>query len=105
MQLSVLIPIRADLRDSDTSLTTSPPPEPVQNVRVTSVRAGHRLAGAPRRNRTGDPILAMEPPGTAVRTAVSPGDNRPSRLNLSVFLRRRYAFTYQTDREWTSSGL
>jgi hypothetical protein len=26
--------------------------------------------GAPRRNRTGDPILTMEPPGTAVRNAV-----------------------------------
>jgi hypothetical protein len=33
--------------------------------------------GAPRRNRTGDPILTMEPPGTAVRTAVSPGHVRP----------------------------
>jgi hypothetical protein len=27
---------------------------------------------SPRRNRTGDPILTMEPPGTAVRNAVSP---------------------------------
>ena len=32
---------------------------------------------APRRNRTGDPILTMEPPGTAVRTALSPGHARP----------------------------
>ena len=31
----------------------------------------------PRRNRTGDPIPTMEPPGTAVRTAVSPGPARP----------------------------
>ncbi len=33
--------------------------------------------GAPRRNRTGDPILTMEPPGTAVRTAVLPGHAGP----------------------------
>ena len=31
----------------------------------------------PRRNRTGDPVLTMEPPGTAVRTAVSPAHARP----------------------------
>ena len=35
------------------------------------------LCGAPRRNRTGDPILTMEPSGTAVRTAVVPGHARP----------------------------
>jgi hypothetical protein len=46
------------------------------NVKMTSICAGHRLGGAPRRNRTGDPILTMEPPGTAVRTAVSPGRAR-----------------------------
>ena len=28
---------------------------------------------SPRRNRTGDPILTMEPPGTAVRNPISPG--------------------------------
>jgi alkanesulfonate monooxygenase SsuD/methylene tetrahydromethanopterin reductase-like flavin-dependent oxidoreductase (luciferase family) len=33
--------------------------------------------GAPRRNRTGDPILTMEPPGTAVRNAVFAGRARP----------------------------
>ena len=38
--------------------------------RPTSVCAGQHLCGAPRRNRTGDPILTMEPPGTAVRTAL-----------------------------------
>jgi hypothetical protein len=47
------------------------------NAKMTSVCAGHRLGGAPRRNRTGDPILTMEPPGTAVRTGVSPGHARP----------------------------
>jgi hypothetical protein len=46
------------------------------DVELTSVCAGHRLGGAPRRNRTGDPILTMEPPGTAVRTAVSPAGGR-----------------------------
>jgi hypothetical protein len=33
--------------------------------------------GAPRRNRTGDPILTMEPPVTAVRNAVTAGHARP----------------------------
>jgi hypothetical protein len=51
--------------------------------------------GAPRRNRTGDPTLTMEPPGTAVRTAVSPGHTRPSGPKLSVLFRRSYAFTYR----------
>src|SRR5512132_4305022 len=35
----------------------------------------------------------MEPPGTAVRTAVSPGHARPSGPKLSVLLSRSYAFT------------
>src|SRR5215218_8330642 len=48
--------------------------------------------GAPRRNRTGDPILTMEPPGTAMRTAVSPAHARPSGPKLTVLFRRRYAF-------------
>jgi hypothetical protein len=63
------------------------------DIELTSVSAGHRLGGAPRRNRTGDPILTMEPPGTAVQTAVSPGHARPSGPKLSVLLRQRYAFT------------
>jgi hypothetical protein len=46
---------------------------------------------SPRRNRTGDPILTMEPPGTAVRNAVSPGHARPSRPKLSVLFRSSYA--------------
>jgi len=45
--------------------------------RPTSVCAGQSLCGAPRRNRTGDPILTMEPPGTAVRMIVLPGRARP----------------------------
>ena len=49
--------------------------------------------GAPRRNRTGDPILTMEPPGTAVRAAVSPGHARPSGSKLSVLLRQSYALS------------
>jgi hypothetical protein len=47
------------------------------DAELTSVSAGQPGCGAPRRNRTGDPILTMEPPGTAVRTAVSPGHARP----------------------------
>src|SRR5512132_2968597 len=82
-----------DLHDSATRLTSSLPPEPARNVKMISVCAGHRLGGAPRRNRTGDPILTMEPPGTAVRTAVSPRRARPSGPKLSVLLRRRYALT------------
>jgi hypothetical protein len=67
----------AVLHDSDTRLTTSLPRRTGPNAKITSVCAGHRLGGAPRRNRTGDPILTMEPPGTAVRDAVSPGHARP----------------------------
>src|SRR6266508_5168791 len=65
------------------------------NAAMTSVCAGHRLGGAPRRNRTGDPILTMEPPGTAVRNAVSPGRTRPSRPKLSVQSTCRYAFSWR----------
>jgi len=60
---------------------------------TTSVSAGQRLCGAPRRNRTGDPILTMEPPGTAVRTAISPARARPPGPKLSVLLRRSYALS------------
>jgi hypothetical protein len=63
------------------------------NTKTTTVCAGHRLGGAPRRNRTGDPILTMEPPGTAVRTAVSPARARPSRPKLSVLFWRSYALS------------
>jgi hypothetical protein len=48
--------------------------------------------GAPRRNRTGDPILTMEPPGTAVRNPVFAGRARPSGSKVSVLFRRSYAF-------------
>jgi hypothetical protein len=58
---------------------------------MTSVSAGQDLCGAPRRNRTGDPILTMEPPGTAVRTAVSAARVRPSGPKLWVLFRRSYA--------------
>jgi hypothetical protein len=56
------------------------PATPVQPAPIAeriSVPAGQSLCGAPRRNRTGDPILTMEPPGTAVRIAVVPGRARP----------------------------
>jgi hypothetical protein len=64
-------------------------------------QAGHRTrpellvwGGAPRRNRTGDPILTMEPPGTAVRNAVSPGRAQPSVPKLSVLFRISYGFSF-----------
>jgi hypothetical protein len=50
----------ADPLNSDMSLTTALRPNPAPNVKMTSVCAGHRLGGAPRRNRTGDPILTMD---------------------------------------------
>jgi hypothetical protein len=65
------------------------------NVTMTSDFAGHCLCGAPRRNRTGDPILTMEPPGTAVRTAIPAGHARPSEPKLSVLFRRSYALTFK----------
>jgi hypothetical protein len=75
------------------------PAEPARNAKMTCVCAGPQLGGAPRRNRTGDPILTMEPPGTAVRTPVSPGHARPSRPKLSVLFQRSYAlFQATTDR-------
>jgi hypothetical protein len=38
------------------------------NTTATSVCAGQRLCGAPRRNRTGDPILTMDRRPSAVLT-------------------------------------
>jgi hypothetical protein len=77
----------------DATTTSAPPQTPPGRRGMTSVCGGHRLSGAPRRNRTGDPILTMEPPGTAVRTAVLAGNARPSGSKLSVLLRPSYAFT------------
>ena len=79
--------------------------------RLNSISAGESLCGAPRRNRTGDPILTMEPPGTAVRKLVSAGRARPSVPKLSVLFRRSYAFSghlpivpgAQHDRSWSHS--
>ena len=44
---------------------------------------------------TGDPILTMKPPGTAVRTAVTAGRARPLGPKLWVLLRRRDALTFR----------
>jgi hypothetical protein len=63
------------------------------NATATSVSAGQPGCGAPRRNRTGDPILTMEPPGTAVRTAVSPGHARPWVPKLSALSTHSNAFS------------
>jgi hypothetical protein len=62
--------------------------------RPTGVCAVQCLCGAPRRNRTGDPILTMEPPGTAVRTAVPPAHARPSGQKLTVLFRRSYVLSF-----------
>src|SRR4029453_4917683 len=68
--------------------------QPAPDAESTSVPAGQRLCGAPPRNRPGDPTLTMEPPGTAVRTAVSPGRARPSGPKLSVLFRRSYVLSF-----------
>jgi len=78
-----------DAKATSIAHSTGPP-----DTELTSVCAGQPWCGAPRRNRTGDPILTMEPPGTAVRTAVSPAHARPSGPRLSVVFRRSYAFSF-----------
>jgi hypothetical protein len=45
--------------------------------RLTGISAGESLCGAPRRNRTGDPILTMDRGRTAVLSAVSAGGPTP----------------------------
>src|SRR5215216_4241657 len=87
MQKSVLIPGygRSSRFGHEADHLITPPID--SNAKTASVSAGQGLCGAPRRNRTGDPILTMEPPGTAVRTAVCAGEARPSGPKLSVLLR------------------
>jgi hypothetical protein len=50
--------------------------------RNTGVCAGHHLGGAPRRNRTGDPILTMDRRPSAVLTALLAGRAAPSVAKL-----------------------
>jgi hypothetical protein len=61
--------------------------------------AGHqrrpRCGGRPCSEAKREHILTMEPPGTAVRTAIFPGHARPWVLKLSVLLRRGYVFTFE----------
>jgi hypothetical protein len=93
MQLSVLIPIYGRSTrfrhqpDHLTAARTGSEPRDDQRWRWSSV------GRAPRRNRTGDPILTMEPPGTAVRTAVTAGRALPSGAKLSALSPRSYAFS------------
>jgi hypothetical protein len=100
--------IEANCRSEGLSRTTRPwpsqhiprwmwLPRTASKQKLSSVCAGHRVGGAPRRNRTADPILTMEPPGTAVRNPVSPGRARPSRPKLSVQSTCRYAFSWRRD--------
>jgi hypothetical protein len=51
--------------------------KPRSDPAISSAAAVSLVGGAPRRNRTGDPLLTMEPPGTAVRTAVTAGGAQP----------------------------
>ena len=74
----------------------SGPADASSNATTTSVSAGQSLRGATRRNRTADPILTMEPPGTAVRNAISPARARPLVLKLSVLSWRGYALTFRS---------
>jgi hypothetical protein len=57
------------------------------------VLAARRLRGAPRRNRTGDPILAI---GNRCADRPSPGRARPLGPKLWVLLRRRDALTFRS---------
>src|SRR5438034_718049 len=50
--------------------------------KLTSIPAGQPGCGAPQRNRTADPILTMEPPGTAVRDPVSAGRTPTERAEV-----------------------
>src|SRR4029453_14398717 len=102
MRGSVLIPShgRSSRFGHEADHLITPPID--SNAKMISVSGGHRGGGAPRRNRTGDPILTMEPPGTAVRTPVSPGRARPSGSKLSVLFRPSYAFPPVTaDCRWS----
>jgi hypothetical protein len=57
----------ADLHDSDTSLTTSLPPEPAPNPKMTSVGAGQRGCGAPAGIEPATPCLPFVLPRTCHR--------------------------------------
>src|ERR671915_5103 len=65
---SVLIPSYGRSSRFGHEADTSLPRQPAPNVPMTSVFAGHRFGGAPRRNRTGDPILTID--ARVVDTAV-----------------------------------
>jgi hypothetical protein len=57
------------------------------NATTTSVSAGQHLCGAPRRNRTGDPILTMDLAVTAMLTGVSADRWRPWDAKLCAVFR------------------
>ena len=56
------------------------------NAKITSVCAGHRVGGAPRRNRTGDPILTMDRRPSAVLVIVFAAHDGPSRTKVCAQL-------------------
>jgi hypothetical protein len=67
-QGSALRPAGVCSTPSRTPRRPASPSQPAPAAERRSVSAGQPGCGAPRRNRTGDVILTMEPPGTAVRT-------------------------------------
>jgi hypothetical protein len=68
--------------DTATSLTWMRPVPPVPKRELISVCAGQRWCGAPRRNRTADPILTMNPGSSAVLPSVFAGRRTPWRAHV-----------------------
>jgi hypothetical protein len=87
IQLSLLLEAKLHVRrgDPSTDLPMIPPPHPVPDRQPaqmgqwepTSVSAGQRLGGAPRRNRTADIILTMYPRPTVMLFSVFAGRRHP----------------------------
>jgi hypothetical protein len=76
--------------------------DPDGSRRILWIRGMIKRPGAEHHSRPGGsarlpsgPILTMEPPGTAVRTAVLAGHARPSGRKLSVHSTRSYGFSYR----------
>ena len=65
----------------DTSVLRMWPVPPSRNGPI-STCAGQWWCGAPRRNRTADPILTMNPGSSAVLPSVFAGHREPSRVKL-----------------------
>src|SRR5215207_3210895 len=86
----VLTKVDADLALS-AERSTAQGPYRAAHLHPSGVAAGHEP-------------LTMEPPGTAVRTAVSPGHARPSGPTLSVLFRRGYALSSRLSSHGSKRG-